>query len=164
MNINYLNSFHLFKKAFIKTRREIFASLIILFIVTMGFTIVMWIAEHLNDSDYTFWEAIVWIITKYVEDPAEVTSPPVTMLGQFVGTMVGILGIAIFAVPAGLIGSGLLDAMEDDKQEKITAKNNIKLHKCFRRISQSISWFRPPQSGSDDTRRRASPPPFQRHR
>ena len=141
MNINYLNSFHLFKKAFIKTRREVFASLIILFIVTMGFTIVMWIAEHLNDSDYTFWEAMVWIITKYVEDPADVTSPPVTMLGQFVGTMVGILGIAIFAVPAGLIGSGLLDAMEDDKQEKITAKNSIKLHKCFRRISQSNSWF-----------------------
>ena len=41
MNINYLNSFHLFKKAFIKTHREVFASLTILFIVTMGFTIVM---------------------------------------------------------------------------------------------------------------------------
>ena len=141
MNINYLNSFHLFKKAFIKTRREVFASLMILFLVTMVFTIVMWIAEKFNDSNYSFGEAMVWIITKYVEDPADVTSPPITILGKFIGTMVGILGIAIFAVPAGLIGSGLLDAMEDDKQEEITAKNSIKLHKCFRRISQSNSWF-----------------------
>lgn len=141
MSKKYLNSFHLFRKAFIKTRREVFASLIILFLMTMVFTVVMWIAEHFNDSNYSFGEAMVWIITKYVEDPADVTSPPETALGQFVGTMVGILGIAIFAVPAGLIGSGLLDAMEDDKQEETIEKNSIRLHKCFRRISQSSSWF-----------------------
>lgn len=141
MSRKYLNSFHLFRKAFAATHREVTASLIILFIATLIFTIIMWVAESWNNEEYTLWNAFVWIVTKYVEDPADVTTPPATLLGQFIGTMVGILGIAIFAVPAGLIGSGLLDAMEDDKREEITDRNSIQLHKRFRRIAQSSSWY-----------------------
>lgn len=136
------NSLYLFKKAFIATRREIFASLVILLLVTMVFTVVMWFAEKSNNSSYSFVDALIWIIAKYVEDPADVTTAPVTILGQIVGTLVGLLGVAIFAVPAGLIGSGLLDAMEDDKRKDKTAKNSIMLHKRFRRIAQSASWLR----------------------
>ena len=83
----------------------------------------------------------MWIIVKYVDDPADVATAPVTLMGQFVGTMVGILGIAIFAVPAGLVGSGLLDAMADVKREETVHKNSALLHKRFRRISQSSYWF-----------------------
>lgn len=136
------NSFHLFRKAFVATKREIFASLMILLLITVAFTIVMWLSEKSYNSNYSFIDALVWIVVKYVEDPADVATPPVTFLGQIVGTMVGVLGVAIFAVPAGLIGSGLLDAMEDDKNKEKLAVNSARLHKRFRRISQSASWIR----------------------
>jgi len=136
-----LNGFRLFKKAFIATHREIVASLSILFMATIVFTMVMWIAEHRTNPDYSLWDALVWIIVKYVDDPADVAIAPVTLLGQFVGTMVGMIGIAIFAVPAGLVGSGLLDAMADDRREETVEKNSRLLHKRFRRIAQSASWF-----------------------
>lgn len=137
----FLNSLGLFRKAFIATRREVSASLSILLFATVLFTVIMWIAESRSNEEFSLGDAFVWIIAKYVDDPADITTPPVTLLGQFVGTMVGILGIAIFAVPAGLVGSGLLDAMEDDKRNESTAKNSKLLHKRFRRIAQSSSWF-----------------------
>ena len=135
-----VNSLRLFKDAFLALRSEIFASLAILIIVTLCFTVVMWIAECRSNPDYTLWDAMVWVIVKYVEDPADVVTAPATVFGQVIGTLVGILGIAIFAVPAGLIGSGLLDAMAEDKSRKEVYKNGKLLHKRFRRIGQSSSW------------------------
>ena len=140
MKRSFLHNFTLFGRAFKSTRREAIASVTILFIVTLFFTIVMWIAESHNNPDYTLWDAMVWVIVKYVEDPADVVMAPLTTFGQIIGTLVGILGIAIFAVPAGLIGSGLLDAMQEEKHDEEVAQNSILLHKRFRRIGQSSSW------------------------
>lgn len=134
------NSLRLFREAFMALRREIFASLVILIFVTLCFTVVLWIAEYRNNPDYTLWDAMVWVVVKYVEDPADVVTPPVTIFGQVIGTLVGVLGIAIFAVPAGLIGSGLLDAMAEDKQHAEIVRNGKLLHKRFRRVVQSASW------------------------
>ena len=134
-------SLKLFKKAYAATHNEISTSLLILAVTTFVFTIIMWLAERSVNDAYTLSDALVWVITKYVEDPADITTPPVTILGQVVGTLVGILGIAIFAVPAGLIGSGLLDAMGETKHEDKVNNNSERLHKRFRRIAQSSSWF-----------------------
>lgn len=141
MKLRYLNGFHLFKKAFKKTRREIAVSLWVLALLTFAFAISMWAAEKSANSEYSFVDAMVWVIVKYVEDPADVVMAPATILGQITGTLVGILGIAIFAVPAGLLGSGLMDAMDDDRKEEELEANSKRLHKRFRRIAQSSSWF-----------------------
>lgn len=141
MKKNFLHNFNLFGRAFMATRREAIASITILLFVTLFFTIVMWIAESQSNPEYTLWDAMVWVIVKYVEDPADVAMAPLTTFGQIIGTLVGILGIAIFAVPAGLIGSGLLDAMAEEKHEEEVAKNSTLLHKRFRRVTQSASWF-----------------------
>jgi voltage-gated potassium channel len=56
-----------------------------------------------------------------------------------VGTLVGVLGVAIFAVPAGLIGSGLMDAMEKERDEKEIDSNYARLRKAFRReVNKSL--------------------------
>lgn len=141
MKLKDFNGLYLFKRAFIATHREIVASLSMLIVITILFTCVMWVAEHSVNNEYSFVDALVWVVVKYVEDPADVTTAPVTLLGKYVGTMVGILGIAIFAVPAGLVGSGLLDAMAEVKNEETRQKNSLLLHKRFRRIAQAASWF-----------------------
>lgn len=126
-------------KGFLATRREAGASLVILFFLTFIFTLVLWLAESTGRPEYSLWDALIWVVVKYVDDPAEVAVAPITIFGQVIGTMVGMLGIAIFAVPAGLIGSGLLDAMADDEKNEITAKNSKLLHKRFRRVAQTTS-------------------------
>ena len=136
-----INHFAHFRNAFVATRREAAVSLLILLFVTFIFTLILWLAESAQNPNYNFWDALVWVLVKYVEDPAEVALAPATVFGQVIGTMVGILGIAIFAVPAGLLGSGLLDAMADEKKQEKTDKNSTLLHKRFRRIAQSSSFY-----------------------
>lgn len=131
----------MFKKAYEATRREIFTSLIILISITLIFSFAMWLAEKGGSNHYTLGDALIWVIVKYVEDPADIAIAPVTVLGQVIGTLVGVLGIAIFAVPAGLIGSGLLDAMAEVKKDEEVQKNSRSLHKRFRRIPQPDSYF-----------------------
>lgn len=110
--------FGLFGKAYRATHHEIWASLKVLAIITIVFAIAMFLAERSSNPDFSFWDALVWTFVKYVEDPADITEAPVTMIGKIIGTLVGVLGIAIFAVPAGLIGSGMMDAMSEDKREE----------------------------------------------
>ena len=93
-----MSGLNLFAKAFRATYHQIWVSGIVLALVTVLFAIALFIAEHLANPDYNFWDALVWTFVKYVEDPADIVSPPVTVLGQVIGTLVGVLGIAIFAV------------------------------------------------------------------
>jgi voltage-gated potassium channel len=63
-------------------------------------------------------------------------------IGIFIGTLVGIMGVAIFAVPAGLIGSGLTDAMDEEKREKELDEYRVRIRKSFRRILNKNTQYR----------------------
>ena len=128
---------HLFIKAFNATKREMLVSVLILIVVTLFLALGLYLAEARVNPDFSYGDALVWNFVKYVDDPAEMTSAPVTLLGKIFGTLVGLMNVAIFAVPAGLVGSGLIDAMEETRQEKKIAKASGQLHKRFRRIAQS---------------------------
>jgi len=128
----------LFYEAFKKTKKQMGTSLIILLVVTVIFALVMWWAEHRANPDFDLIDGLVWTFVKYVEDPAEISTPPITAWGQFVGTLVGILGIAIFAVPAGLISSGLVDAMEEQKRNDELKDMRERIRKAFRRDTDKL--------------------------
>ena len=128
-----LNGVQLFSRAFRATRREIWVSLKVLAVVTLLFAVAMYVAEHIQNPEFSFWDALVWTFVKYVDDPADIADAPVTLVGKVVGTLVGVLGIAIFAVPAGLIGSGLMDAMADEKRELELQDYRQRMRKSFRR-------------------------------
>jgi voltage-gated potassium channel len=69
-----------------------------------------------------------------VGDPGNFAdTPPITFVGRLIACIIGLLGIALFAVPAGLIGSGFSEAMEDEKEEKKIKKNIGKLQIAFER-------------------------------
>jgi len=128
-----LNELKLSKKAFNMTKRQMGVSLIILLLFTLLLSLVMCIAEQRVQDDYGYLDAVLWTAVKYVEDPAEVVNPPITALGKLMGTLVGVLGIAIFAVPAGLIGSGLIGAMEEKKREDELEEIRHRMRRRFRR-------------------------------
>ncbi|MBR4988434.1 MAG: hypothetical protein IKY85_00835 [Bacteroidaceae bacterium] len=112
------SGFSIFVKAYEATKHQIWVSTKLLLLVTLLFAVMMFIAENSVNSDYSFFDALIWTFVKYVEDPAYIESPPITVLGQVIGTLVGVLGVAIFAVHAGLIGSGQKKVMDENKREK----------------------------------------------
>ena len=125
----------LFGKAYENTKRQMLTSVVILIVITLIVALLMWWAEYEKNPEFGYVDALVWNFVKYVGDPAEVGEPPITGLGKFMGTLVGVLGIAIFAVPAGLIGSGLIDAMNDEKREKELLELRKRIRKAFLRDS-----------------------------
>ena len=126
----------LFKTAFKNTRRQIFVSGIFLVAITCVLTIILYLAESRVDPEFSFWDAFIWPYEKYLGDPGKVVDDPLmSPIGKFIGTLVGIMGVAIFAVPAGLIGSGLTDAMDEEKREDELNGFRRRMQKAFRRSS-----------------------------
>ena len=124
----------LFKTAFMNTRRQIYVSGIFLVAITCVLTVILYLAESRVNPDFGFWDAFIWPYEKYLGDPGKVVDDPLTSpIGKFIGTLVGIMGVAIFAVPAGLIGSGLTDAMDEEKREDELNGFRRRMQKAFRR-------------------------------
>ena len=126
----------LFKTAFKNTRRQIYVSSIFLVAITCVLTVILYLAESRVDPNFGLWDAIIWPYEKYLGDPGKVVDDPLmSPIGKFIGTLVGIMGVAIFAVPAGLIGSGLTDAMDEEKREDELNSFRHRMRKAFRRSS-----------------------------
>ena len=124
----------LFKTAFRNTRRQILVSGIFLVAITCVLTVILYLAESRVDPEFSFWDAFIWPYEKYLGDPGKVVDEPLmSPIGKFIGTIVGIMGVAIFAVPAGLIGSGLTDAMDEEKREDELNGFRRRMQKAFRR-------------------------------
>ena len=124
----------LFKTAFMNTRRQILVSGIFLVAITFVLTVILYLSESRVDPEFSFWDAFIWPYEKYLGDPGKVVDDPLmSPIGKFIGTLVGIMGVAIFAVPAGLIGSGLTDAMDEEKREDELNGFRRRMQKAFRR-------------------------------
>lgn len=111
-------------------------SMTALVIITVILSSLLYLVEHNSQSEYfdNVWNAFVWIFVKYFNDPGEIADFPVqTFWGQIIATTVGFLNIAIFAVSTGIIGSGFLEEIENDKHKSVVLRNIDKLHNVFER-------------------------------
>ena len=132
----YMRSFKLLAKAFQSKKEELWVSVQFLTIVTVILSFVLFFYEHqaqpeVYDNGIV---SVVWAFAQYIGDPGGFAeTPPITIVGRLIACIIGVLGIAIFAVPAGLIGAGFTEAMADDKKERVIAENRKRLQSAFER-------------------------------
>ena len=132
----YMRSFKLLAKAFQSKKEELWVSVQFLAIVTVILSFVLFFYEHqaqpeVYDNGIV---SVVWAFAQYIGDPGGFAeTPPITIVGRLIACVIGVLGIAIFAVPAGLIGAGFTEAMADDKKERVIAENRKRLQSAFER-------------------------------
>ena len=132
----YMRSFKLLAKAFQSKKEELWVSVQFLTIVTVILSFVLFFYEHqaqpeVYDNGIV---SVVWAFAQYIGDPGGFAeTPPITIVGRLIACVIGVLGIAIFAVPAGLIGAGFTEAMADDKKERVIAENRKRLQNAFER-------------------------------
>lgn len=134
--LRYMKSFRLLKQAFASKANEMVVSLQFLVIVTLMLSFVLYFYEHTAQPDVysNGFKSVLWAFTQYIGDPGGFAdTPPITFAGRIIACIIGLLGIAIFAVPAGLIGAGFSEAMGKELHKEITDKNIKKLHKAFER-------------------------------
>jgi voltage-gated potassium channel len=130
------NSFVLFGRAFKNAKNDFWVSIQVLLVATFVLALLFYFVEHTaQPEEYKNpWDAFVWAITRYIGDPGKFAGKgPVTLVGRYIDTFIGILKILIFAVPAGLVANGFRQAMADDKRKHQLAGFSERLKKAFRR-------------------------------
>ena len=134
------------RKAFSTIKDEMLISLGIIIVLTGILSILFFVAERIAQPDVftSYGDAIVWAYTRYMESGDGVfEGGPVTVVGKVIASLLGIIGIAIVAIPAGLVGSGFMDAIAEEKREKELAEMRHRMLKQFPRfVSPAFNSYR----------------------
>ena len=132
----YMRSFRLLQQAIMSKSKEMFISLQFLVVVTLMLSFVLFFYEHAVQPEVydNGVRSVIWAFVQYIGDPGcFADTPPITFAGRLIACIIGLLGIALFAVPAGLIGAGFSEAMGKELHKEVTNKNIKKLHLAFER-------------------------------
>lgn len=132
----FIKSFRLLVSALKSKKSELLISLQFLVVITLILSFILYFLEHEAQPDVyeNGMYSVLWAFAQYIGDPGGFAEhPPITFWGQFIACIVGILGIAIFAVPAGVIGAGFTEAMDDERRKIANKEYADKVNRSFQR-------------------------------
>ena len=132
----YMRSFRLLQEAIKSKAEEMLVSMQFLLIVTLMLSFVLFFYENAAQPDVysNGFTSVVWAFAQYIGDPGGFAdTPPVTFIGRIIACVIGLLGIALFAVPAGLVGAGFTEAMEEEQRKNRIQGDIEKLKVVFER-------------------------------
>lgn len=132
--MRYMPSVDLLIRAVTNKKSELLISLQVIFITSIILSICLYYAESRMDKTQfsSISQAFLWSVAKFIGGIAgygEFT--PETNIGKILATLNGVLGIAIFALPAGIIASGFVDEIGDDKKSKEINDRKTAIDKVF---------------------------------
>ncbi len=132
----YMKAFNVLSRAMRAKKDEMWVSVQFLTIVTLILSFVLFFVEHEAQPEVynNGWTSVLWAFAQYIGDPGGFAdTPPITITGRIIACIIGVLGIAIFAVPAGLIGSAFSEVMEKDERKEKSEGWAERLHLVFER-------------------------------
>lgn len=132
----YMKSWRLLSGAIKEKRRELIIAMQFLVVITFILALILFFCEHdaqpeVYDNGFS---SVAWAFAQYIGDPGGFgDTPPITVLGKIIACIVGLLGIAIVAVPAGILGAGFSEAIENESNRERQEENREKLRLSFER-------------------------------
>jgi voltage-gated potassium channel len=136
----YIPAFNNIKVAFNSRKGEIIISLVAILMLSLTLSaFIFHFEKDGNSHKYSgVSEVFVWSIGKYTGDYGDIASfAPASKWGKFFATINGLLGIAIFALPAGLLASAFIDEIGQRKKNKIIEQRANKIVSILDRIGGS---------------------------
>ncbi len=133
----YMKAFHFLGMALWSKKREMLISMVFITVITVVLSFILYLVEHDSNPEMigNGWKSIVWAFAKYINDPGMIADMPImTTAGHIVAFLVGIMGVAFFVVPIGLLTNGLSEIIAKEKEMEKTEENIAKLDKAFARI------------------------------
>jgi len=140
----YAKSFSLLSNSIREKRNELIVSMQFLLIITFILSLILFYYEHEAQPDVynDGFVSVVWAFAQYIGDPGQFAdTPPVTFVGKAIACIIGLLGIAIVAVPAGILGSGFTETIERETKKKEVAENAQRLRMAFQRKLDRLTGF-----------------------
>lgn len=132
----YMKAFNVLSRAMRAKKDEMWVSVQFLTIITLILSFILFFVEHEAQPEVynNGWTSVLWAFAQYIGDPGNFAdTPPITITGRIIACIIGVLGIAIFAVPAGLIGSAFSEVMEKDERKEKSEGWAERLHLAFER-------------------------------
>lgn len=132
----YAKSFNLLSNAIKEKRNELIVSMQFLIVITFILSLILFVFEHDAQPDVydDGFRPVIWAFAQYIGDPGQFAdTPPITMQGRLIACIVGVLGIAIFAVPAGILGAGFTEAIENERKKDEVENDARRLRYVFER-------------------------------
>ena len=117
----YMKSAKMIRNVFVSRANELKLSMVLIFFLLIIAACLVYFAEHLAQPNSfssipaTMWWAVVTITSVGYGDMV-----PVTSLGKILTGIISLSGLAIFALPAGIITAGFLEEMRKMKKPKST--------------------------------------------
>ena len=140
----YLKAFNVLSRAMRAKKDEMWVSVQFLTIITLILSFILFFVEHEAQPEVynNGWTSVLWAFAQYIGDPGGFAdTPPITITGRVIACIIGVLGIAIFAVPAGLIGSAFSEVMEKDERKEKSEGWAERLHLAFERKLDRLTGF-----------------------
>ena len=100
-------------------RAELLVTTAVMILMLIIASSLMYQVEHAAQPDVfpdipsTMWWAVATLTTVGYGDVY-----PITGLGRILASVVAILGIGLFALPTGILGSGFVEEIENSKKER----------------------------------------------
>lgn len=122
----YSRSMLTLKNVLKEKKEELFLVVFVVIILLIIFSSLMYFVEKDAQPDaFSSIPAAMWwgIITLTTVGYGDIF--PITVLGKMLGALIAFLGIGLFALPAGILGSGLVETIQKNKkssQSKTTEK------------------------------------------
>jgi len=127
----YMKSQNLVVNAIKNKGKELILSMQVVVFLTVILSALLYHIENSAQPDNfgDIIDAFVWSLSKFIGGVGGYGAfEPITFWGQVMATIVGLLGIALFAVPAGIIGAGFVEEIEAIKaEEDLEEKNKLLL-------------------------------------
>ncbi len=116
--VRYFRALRLLGHVIADRKEELVSIFLVLLILLALSSSLMYLVEHEDQPEVftsipaTMWWSIVTLTTVGYGD-----TYPITALGQTIAAVIAILGIGMFALPAGLLGAGFVDALAAHRSE-----------------------------------------------
>jgi voltage-gated potassium channel len=141
----YIKSFSSISDAFESRKEDIFITLIAVLLLSLTLSAFMFHYEKEAGSKgfSSITEVFVWSIGKYTGDYGAISqAQPVSSMGKIIATVNGLLGIALFAIPAGLLASAFIDQLSEKRKMKVINSRTNEITLFFKKSVGGGKHFR----------------------
>jgi voltage-gated potassium channel len=113
----YSNALTLIGKVFHNRRKELAVTFSAALVIVLISSSLMYFAEHdaqpiaFPDIPSTIWWCVMTLSTIGYHDIF-----PITFMGRLISAFISVVGIGLFALPAGILGSGFVEEIRNEKK------------------------------------------------
>ncbi len=112
------NTMHLFNAVMVRSYKKLGFAFLILFVVTVIASTLVYYAENpVQPHKFSSIIETMWWVISSLTTAGYVPMNPITAWGKVLSSMIVVIGVALFAIPAGIISAGFIEEYKLQRQE-----------------------------------------------